>query len=137
MEGESKIAEFFQDISSNIDNLDFCIKLCKANRDSDNPELSVIATSLLEIFEEMKRYFDYFNSEIAKKFGFRGTKEWRRIKAKVLEYFSKDVKKKDLTVMRTRLEVVNNLIKRWSNLPKETEADIIGRARAKSDSNNK
>lgn len=127
MNEDNQITKFFQDLESNIDDLDFCIRLCENNIKAESAELSVISMSALRVFEEIRLYLEYFNSEIAKKFGFRGTSEWGRIKSNVLENFAQEIEERDLSTQSTRLRVADDLIKKWTNFPREKETNIMNR----------
>ncbi len=127
MNKDNQMTEFFQDLASNIDDLEYCVRLCENNLRSEKAELSVISMSTLRVFDEIRLYLEYFNSEIAKKFGFRGISEWGRIKSGVLEDFAQEIEERDLSTQSVRLRITDDLIKKWSNFPREKETDIMNR----------
>ena len=129
MSKEKEYSDFFQNLASNIDNLDFCMGLCENKLNSDRVELTVISAGLMRVFDEISLYLEYFNSEIAKKFGFVGVGEWERIKREVLEDFAREIEERDLDTQSERLRITSYFIQQWNNFPREEEGEIMNRGK--------
>lgn len=122
MINNSEVQEFFTGLASSSNNLEHLARICREYRNTKNSEIKVLSTCLIEVFNEIKQYLDYFESELERKFGFSQASEWKRVQETVISELIEgltDAKKSETS--QGRLELISTFISKWDSFPREDE----------------
>ena len=125
---DKEIQSFYIELIRQAQNPRLAIEYCRESRQTAYPFVKILITSLLWIFHEIKDYLNEFE-ESADRFALPSAEvesERKRIQQLVLTPFDDNlIQQSKFNSQDEALLVIENLISRWDNCPKQSLPDKL------------
>lgn len=116
-----QIRKFLLGVSQKLKDMkiDECKSMCWENKKSNNDNLVIISTAVLEVINDISDYLLYVEEEIAKKVNYSEEDEEKRLTENVIIPFDQDIRALTSASFEDMIKIVSNLIRRWESFPRQ------------------